>query len=675
MPTGKRTSFEASVRWPLENGDGTTSLIWYDAEIEPNTKRQKTEDEAVRIAGKEGRKYKITFADGDVRTSRLRIHPYVVKASKKGKKDGNTTVPFSRFASLKRVERWPEPPRGTSRAKQKQQREWMYDIQNPDMINDVVREHGQDFDLINTSIACHRLAKFEETWEKSSSSWEPLLEKMREEELKRYSSQSLGNIVWALGKAQVNSAIDVVHLASLRTKELLAEENKDEPFGTFKPQELANFLLGAAKLDALDADLACDIASRCVAMQWKGFSPQEMTNVLWALTRSNLASPYVIENILKKVKKNITMFKPSELCNIAWCVAKAKLTSGELFLYDLMEYVLNRENNLTGFNSQDVSNLCWAMACMELEVRNEFLTMVAQQTVIVASQFSLVDIAGLVWALSKLCFFDKSLLQVLVARVSSLLEETVNSHKKSPPPQVLSNLAIGFAKLNFYNASMLHLVAQKTCDNFSSFSPQNAANTIWSCALLAAVHGDEVLLKKTEEMLQRMKEESSAEADDKDERQPTRLTFEQRSMLAVAYCCLYGNTKKCPKSWISAMLSQHNTGSLDDRSLFHKQVSDACESLGFKVRNEVVLEKLFQVDLLVEIDENRSVVVECDGPTHFLATRGVEARDSSRRNGNTLLKQKLLETRGHMFVSISDKEWRDLDSPSQLKLLQKKLSE
>lgn len=301
------------------------------------------------------------------------------------------------------------------------------------------------------------------------------------------------------------------------------------------------------------------------------------------------------------------------------------------------------------------------MASMEVDVRNEFLTLVAEQAVVVASQFSLVDAAGLVWALSKLCFFDKSLLQVLVARVSTLLE-AYKDDGESPPAQALSNLAIGLAKLNFHNGPMLHLLARKTCSHFSTFSAQNAANTIWACALLATLHEDDELLQLTKNMIN-------------DELSSLSLTFEQRSQLAIAHYCLYANAEQCPKSWVSAMVSQHETHGVDDRSMFHKQVSDAFESLGFSARNEVVLEKLFQVDLVAEIDENRSVVVECDGPTHFLATRGVETRDSSRRNGSTLLKQKLLETRGHIFASISDKEWRDLDPAGQVKLVQEKTSE
>jgi very-short-patch-repair endonuclease len=107
-------------------------------------------------------------------------------------------------------------------------------------------------------------------------------------------------------------------------------------------------------------------------------------------------------------------------------------------------------------------------------------------------------------------------------------------------------------------------------------------------------------------------------------------------------------------------------------SAFQQDVARALTAAGAKVEEEVVLSNSgISVDMRVGGADSR-VVVEVDGPTHFVRTRygeteGKDAAGTLRTNGSTRLKHRLLSGLGWTVLHVPYYEWNALKNSSQLK--------
>ena len=97
-----------------------------------------------------------------------------------------------------------------------------------------------------------------------------------------------------------------------------------------------------------------------------------------------------------------------------------------------------------------------------------------------------------------------------------------------------------------------------------------------------------------------------------------------------------------------------------------RDVLRAIQSLpGWSEAREEVLtdDGLFSMDIAMVRPDGTKVAIEVDGPTHFMRN------NLTRMNGATLLRNRMLESRGWRVVSVSVKQWSKMSPAVRKKYL------
>ncbi len=225
----------------------------------------------------------------------------------------------------------------------------------------------------------------------------PFVNDMMENEpgfLERFKPQELSNSVWAaatiISKRQqkAKGAASEAALGILRhTSKQLIERDGER----YKTQELANHAWAMATLGfGITANQAAIVAESCQLTHSYTYliskDPSEDEALMVA----------ALKTILEKAKENIRHFTSQELNNLCWAMARLDQKDEELLR------MIGRElaNPRKQVGSQDLSTTLWSMARMEFFDEDLYRSVVARFHDIGADRFKPQEISNTLWALS-----------------------------------------------------------------------------------------------------------------------------------------------------------------------------------------------------------------------------------------------------------------------------------
>ncbi|WP_422468507.1 RAP domain-containing protein, partial [Endozoicomonas sp. ALC013] len=426
-----------------------------------------------------------------------------------------------------------------------------------------------------------------------------------------------------------------------------------------------------------------------VNAQQANFNPQEIANLLWAMTKlvdnGQEQTPELKEAVaalLPHVNAQKDQFSALAIANLLWAMAKL-VDNGQKQTPELNETVaallphVNVQKNQ--FTPQHITNLLWAMAKLvdngqeRTPGLKEAVAALLPHVNAQKAHFTPQGIANLLWAIAKLVDNGQKWSPELNDAVAALLPH-VNANKDQFIPQHIANLLWAMAKLvdngqertpelNEALAALLpHVNAQK-----DQFIPQHIANLLWAMAKLGELIDLDVVTSTFKSLVCRISGNPQ---------------FSQQEILmslwGVMVCCarlfLVSNANKnhvfekhmddlftrlqntspdnkeyqsimtMAASWLGRpcpVVPHYQTMSSKPQSDFREQLLSCFPSL--QIEEEKSLNSLPPVDLLLP---DHNMVIEVQGPSHYVGG------DFKTRKGSTLLKIALLRKSGFEVIEI-----------------------
>jgi len=209
------------------------------------------------------------------------------------------------------------------------------------------QQYGDRFDFIHISTAFTRCGHLISSAAPQSTSFHPLLQRLwhhLQPQLDKCGTQALANIAWACGKTGYADA-SLLDGCLARLVVNVADA---------APQELSNAVYSAALLQERAYKINAQQAQQLVAVL-----VQKRQDAMWAAATLGLQLP------VQEAQQLVTAFlqqrekaNSQNLANTALALAKLGLHDAQLFA----ALTAAAKPRLQQFNSQDLSNTCWAMA-------------------------------------------------------------------------------------------------------------------------------------------------------------------------------------------------------------------------------------------------------------------------------------------------------------------------
>jgi len=330
---------------------------------------------------------------------------------------------------------------------------------------------------------------------------------------KKFKQQELSNLMWALAITQrpnehvfefvVNSIIE-----SAKTREHALNCNKNNP----------NFKKTATKTDMIPQEWSIPlwVLAKAGSAEGKGdellpfvddlmsnepgfllrFKPQELSNSAWAAAtitskRPQKATGVVSDGalgILRHTSREITRrqgegYKTQELTNHAWAMAtlgfgiKASQTAAvaeccplthsytyivsddpqgdAALMKEAFQVVIDTaKRRLSSFPSQELNNLCWAMARLE-QKDEELLGMIGRELVNPRRSVGAQDLSTSLWSMATMEFFDDKLYRSIVARFTSIDVNHIRPREFSNTAWALATAGVAPKYIHAFDDSVL----------------------------------------------------------------------------------------------------------------------------------------------------------------------------------------------------------------------------
>jgi len=320
--------------------------------------------------------------------------------------------------------------------------------------------------------------------------------------LSSLTAQCLANSLWALGKLGMRGP-GVSNFAGSCLQEMCGKRHLD----SFSAQGIANSLWACARLQ-LQSEVVfnfCTAAAQEVNEERLGsFLPQELSMTIWALAKltgrgglrggrggaSACASrpqrrpkihpdieAFVLAATVEAFRR-LGDFSPQGLSNICWALATMELTRNERVRSFLIATASKAMHELPGFPPQAIANLCWAMCRLHDApddcTVNMFASAVAVQARHRMNEFEWQDLAGIISAMNRaeLVHLEE------VHRFSvQLVSHAANSDDPKIGNQALLNMALSAARLGV-EPDFVRPLAEKIDSIFAEESCKENLNDI-----------------------------------------------------------------------------------------------------------------------------------------------------------------------------------------------------
>uniref|UniRef100_A0A7S1N485 RAP domain-containing protein n=1 Tax=Eutreptiella gymnastica TaxID=73025 RepID=A0A7S1N485_9EUGL len=432
-------------------------------------------------------------------------------------------------------------------------------------------------------------------------------------------------------------------------------------------------------------------------MNNKGLSGPQAARLVWALAKMGFRTAPIFKSLASYVLQTPEGLTDSDISMCLWGVSKAHVADPALlerFCAHLMS------GPLTCMGAHELATVAWVFAAASKDKKGEdgkkrygiLFAGLAQRAVepAVLCTFTAQGAAKIVWGFAKLGIHDRQLMAGIADCILQLSHTVLN-------PYQIAITAWAFATLGVYHDRLmagLTLQALKP-QVLGLFEPRNLANTIWSLATLN-IQDQPVLVTKIAERLTCIKTLAAFEEQElatvawalavlnshADAALHAILTtfhaltnasvlsvaqvhqlhihvLQQRQMLPRTYALLqdrYVWLMQGTAVYVEQAIKKSTKGA---QSRFQRDIRHVLKSLKVHFREEVVLSDAggYSVDFLLT---GKRMVLEVDGPFHFLHSEGQTRAESTRVNGPTVIKRRQLESFGYQVRSVGLFEWEQL---------------
>lgn len=439
-------------------------------------------------------------------------------------------------------------------------------------------------------------------------------------------AQDISNTIWALSSMQ-------------RTDPMLLQKfklymMKDHTYlAKFKPQELAQMAWGLANSEQRDFDLVQLVERELMLRRVEDFFPQHASTMLWSFATMDHACLPLCEKFARFGWRIRGVWLPQDFSNLIWAFARNSQPIPLWLITRLGEH-MQQPNHLAQFTDQALANILWAFAKMPCKhLLGDFAQEVARRRATMPTSVWLTCLG----AFSTLGY---------VPPITVTEREFVWSELSM---KEMSMLVASSANLNVRNDYVLQGVAEEVCKRGFHQEAFDPCLLMWAFACLDAFD------------LPAVTQLFSLEHDGQVERTTNSAHQMMQTGLAWRHSRVGDAPSKliesvCKGDWIEPMVRTRLLERIP--SLAQLRIYNL---LAKHFDNVVVIHETsvlgLSVDMLLEAPMN--VVIEVDGPMHFLA-------DGVSLNGGSSMKRRTLQRAGYRVYSIPVVEFQRLNETEQV---------
>lgn len=188
-------------------------------------------------------------------------------------------------------------------------------------------------------------------------------------------------------------------------------------------------------------------------------------------------------DLLERTRPHLAEMKGAELCALLHKVAK--LSPGRVKQHaGLTELVgeLTRRCGGPGIPAKYLCTVIWS--CAMLQIRHQpLLAMITAAVPQHVGEIPARELSSLMWALAKLSFHPRDLIESVVARLHCRRDGEFGA-------QCLSSFACSLASLGHHDVALLHSFSQELASNAGTLKPVDISNTLWAFAKSRCCDGE-----------------------------------------------------------------------------------------------------------------------------------------------------------------------------------------
>lgn len=598
-----------------------------------------------------------------------------------------------------------------------QQREYLEKVRKAESIAaaaTIIVENLERLDPRNLAASLNRLARsvpFKAHKEVALAAVKACVTRASEEALEGYTPTSIANICWALsrlgfrcsGRPEDEAAEHILGLGVRKAWHEIrrgARERRGQVWGSWAPVDIA-MLCGAlgkttspGGVDSSSVRRFLRVVAQGVALtRWSGFSAQELANAFSTLGSWDAVPPLLMRKTLAKLQKHRDMFGPQECCVVILAATKGGAPR-ELVRPVLQAAVEDAaKKQLRGYNSVDLFNLMWSLgargaadaagemykdADMILAARG-FIAQVVERARSDMKSFKPEELAGLVYSLSRLGLYHAEFMGQISAQWRLWFATACSFGARMPT--TLCNVLSACARLGHSEPALAAAICERASDALSGVSAGgkpsggwtllNITDTAWASALILAAAAEDGSSEQGGELAVALRKLLRAVCE-----AALRLGPREASKMHVAHSALRAWEAGAPRDGAVEAAWQPPDGCaskwrkafrMDGEghiSKFQAQVGEVLRSevlpelfpQGCTVQDEVLVGDLTVDMVLKPKGAAKSIVVEADGPTHFVTP--ISDPTSRALNGATRFRMWLLRWQGVLPVSVPDDKFK-----------------
>eukprot|EP00929_Paragymnodinium_shiwhaense_P069945 TRINITY_DN35356_c0_g1_i1.p1 TRINITY_DN35356_c0_g1~~TRINITY_DN35356_c0_g1_i1.p1 ORF type:complete len:742 (+),score=133.45 TRINITY_DN35356_c0_g1_i1:128-2353(+) len=269
-------------------------------------------------------------------------------------------------------------------------------------------------------------------------------------------------------------------------KDVVAAVRRVAEQGEFEGRELSRILSAAARLDAIDEDMAAVLRSSARNLQalssGAGLEARDLSDSAWALARMAIYAD-VVGWFMRQLPMNGLRFSVIDVAKLVWACATLQVADARTFGY-LGDAALQQiapkldQPRAPDAWSSLLPNIAWAYAKMRVW-HAQLLRTVVQLAMTRKLSFKPQGVANVAWALAKLLEAEDNLYPI--QWFSCLAAEADDEAYK---PQELCNILWSLAAATASEAESLRVLLRRAEETLPRFAPQGLANVLWAAAKL-----------------------------------------------------------------------------------------------------------------------------------------------------------------------------------------------
>ena len=427
----------------------------------------------------------------------------------------------------------------------------------------------------------------------------------------------------------------------------------------------------------------CDSVLLLLDERLRGFNmirARQIANLLWSYAKLGYHGNHSIVRHLSDQVPTVTVddFEPQHLANTLWAWATMRhLPSVDAFA------ALERRMLacVDDFIPRNIANTLWAWANMRHQPPADALAALERRMLACVDDFRPQNLSNTVWAWATMGHLPS-------ARALAALERRMLACADDFIPQNIANTLWAWATMRHQpSTDAIAALERRMLACVDVFKPQNLANTLWAIAMLInSIEGDSITCRPTrrvmrlwgttaidqnvlDRLLHRL--EHAAQLRSLEE-QAFQQILQAHHLLGDRFKPSAALLDQAREAWAKQLASRSSS----PQSSLEREVAACLDRLGITYDVEALTEDgMHRVDMLVRgrTDDGgeRLLVIECDGPTHFLRS----SDGTYRIDGSTYARNCDLRKLGLDVLCVAWHEWTSLTKDERDAYLRRELQE